>query len=118
MAELIWRLVLKINARAVFLLTLLLLCVVLVALLRGGGRQEGTLKVSGHRVQLAGGGPGESQAGPGPAWAETIEDPFTSAFLVAWLDLEASRKREREAVRAQQAAAEEAAAEQVEHPSE
>ncbi len=101
MVELLWKLVLKINARAVFLSTLLLLCVVLVMLLHHGSRQGIGLKTSGHHVNSTVGA-----VVPRPLGAalptEAVEDPFTSAFLVAWLDLEASREREREAARARQ----------------
>ena len=105
MAELLWRLVLKINARAVFLFTLLLLCIVLVMLLHHGSRQGDGLKTAGHSVNS---GPGTAPPGPPRVKAmpvDKIEDPFPSAFLVAWLDLEASRKREREATRAKLAVA-------------
>jgi hypothetical protein len=105
MAELLWRLVLKINTRAVFLFSLLLLCIVLVVLLQRDARQGVGLKTGGHRVRTvaANRAPGP---GAGAVKRKKIEDPFTSAFLVAWLDLEASRRREREAARARQVAVE------------
>jgi len=103
MAELLWRLVLKVNARAVFLLTLLALCIVLVMLLHRGARQGADLRMSGHSVSASNGGLLPKRAGMQAVPAEEIEDPFTSAFLVAWLDLETSRLREREASRAKQA---------------
>ncbi|MBL7076192.1 MAG: hypothetical protein ISS31_01860 [Kiritimatiellae bacterium] len=101
MVELLWRLVLKINARAVFLFSLLLLCVVLVVLLHRGSRQGAGLKTGGHRVRSSRGDAVPERVAGAMARGD-IEDPFTSAFLVAWLDLEASRKREREAARARQ----------------
>mgnify|MGYP001583391257 CR=1 FL=1 len=103
MAELLWRWVLKINARAVFLSTLLLLCLVLVALLHRGSRQGAGLRMRGYRARSA----VDADAGVRGRRAVLrgdIEDPFTSAFLVAWLDLEASRKREREAARSREVA--------------
>jgi hypothetical protein len=103
MVELLWRWVLKINARAVFLFTVLLLCLVLVGLAQRGTQRGAHLSVAGHRVAAAVVTPPPSpvvRVAP-----KDIDDPFTSVFLMAWLDLEASRRREREAARARDVAA-------------
>lgn len=100
MVELLWRLVLKINARAVFLFTVLLLCILLVVMFRRGARRTDDLKLAGHSVWPVAGDVLGQEGGEAAVAEEDIEDPFTSAFLMAWLDLEASRRREREAARA------------------
>ena len=98
MAELLWKLVLKINARAIFLFMILVLAVVLVVMFRQSSRHGQDLSLAGHRIP-----PSEEHGRYRPASTgvvgSEIEDPFTSAFLMAWLDLEASRRREREAAR-------------------
>ena len=103
MVELLWKWALKINARAVFLFTFLLLCLVLVGLARRDTQRGVHLSVAGHRVAAA-----VLPPPPSPVVRvapKDIDDPFTSAFLMAWLDLEASRRREREAARARDVAA-------------
>ena len=103
MVELLWRWVLKVNARAVFLFIVLLLCLVLVGLAQRGTQRGTHLSVAGHRVAAAVVAPPPSpvvRVAP-----KDIDDPFTSAFLMAWLDLEASRRRQRKAARAREVAA-------------
>ncbi|MBT3296428.1 MAG: hypothetical protein HN919_20640 [Verrucomicrobia bacterium] len=103
MVEWLWRWVLKVNVRTVFLFAVLLLTLVLVGLARRGVRRSAHLSMAGHRVVAA-------AVTPPPAPVvrvapRDIDDPFTSAFLMAWLDLEDSRRREREAARARDVAA-------------
>ncbi len=102
MVELLWRWVMKINARAVFLSALLVLCIALVMLLRQGSRQDSALEMSGHHVKRVPAVGSAARYDRERVPSDQIQDPFTSAFLVAWLDLEASRKREREAARMEQ----------------
>ncbi|NQU41217.1 MAG: hypothetical protein HQ523_14805 [Lentisphaerae bacterium] len=94
MVELLWRLVLKINARAIFLFTVLVLAVVLVVMFQHSNLRGQDMRLAGHRIP-----PATAQAiavsPPAARLPSEIEDPFTSAFLMAWLDLEASRQRER-----------------------
>lgn len=96
----------KINARAVFLCTLLALCIVLVLLINREARQDADLKTTAHRTAPNGDTTPPWRPADGTMWADKIEDPFTSAFLVAWLDLEANRRqREKAAAAAAKAAA-------------
>ncbi|MDP6491522.1 MAG: hypothetical protein QGG69_07120, partial [Kiritimatiellia bacterium] len=63
------------------------------------------LKMPGHRAYGAHGGVVSARPSMVAVPVNRIEDPFTSVFLTAWLDLEASRKRERELAAARGTAA-------------